>query len=151
MKHSSKTKRQPTPVRLPTPPAGGSRLRWVLLGVGLLLATGATWAVMEFVVWNRLPSDLVGKWEVVQGPPEYQDAVFEFYRSGKMVGRLNDNGNLRIMNAEVRVDENKLFITTRHPRTSEEHVSVQSIRKISDRELVVADERGGVTKMVRLP
>ena len=126
-------------------------MRWVVLGIGLLLAAGASWAVMEFVVWNNLPRELVGTGEVVQGPPEFKEAVFEFHRSGKMVGRLNDNGNLRIMNADVRVEGDKIHITTRHPRTNEEHVSVQIIRKLSDRELEVGDDRGRIIKMTRIP
>src|ERR1039457_2618563 len=152
MKHSTKNKKHSVqPQRLPTMSDPSSSLRWVVLGIGLLLAAGAAWAVMEFVVWNNLPRELVGTWEVVHGPPEYKDAVFEFHRSGKMVGRLNDNGNLRIMNAEVRVEEDKLFITTRHRRTGEENVSVQTVRKLTDRELEVADERGRVIKMARIP
>ena len=151
MKHSTKNKNQPAPpLRLPQTPRS-SPLRWFVLGLGLLLAAGGSWAFAEFVVWNRLPGELVGTWEVVQGPPEYKEAVFEFYRSGKMVGHLNDKGNLRVMNAVVRVEEDKLIITTRQPSTGEEHVSVQTIRKVSDRELVVADEGGRIMKMVRLP
>jgi uncharacterized protein (TIGR03066 family) len=135
---------------LPAKTAGGNARRWVFLGLGLLLAFAASWAFMEFVVWNKLPAELVGKWEVVQGPPKYKEAVFEFYRSGKMVGHLNDHENLRIMNADVRVEGDKMYITTRRPSTGEEHVSVQTIRTLNDRELVVADERE-IIKMVRMP
>jgi hypothetical protein len=53
------------------------------------------------------------------------------------------------MIAAVRVEENKLYITTRRPRTGEELVSVQTIRTLSDREFITADERGRVIKMVR--
>src|SRR5437773_1673120 len=106
MKHASKTKKPVArPQPSPAPPARFSPKRWAVLGLGLLIAAGVTWGIMEFVVWNKLPRELVGTWEVVQGPPEYQEAVFEFQRSGKMIGRLNDHGNLRIMNAEVRVEE----------------------------------------------
>jgi uncharacterized protein (TIGR03066 family) len=129
----------------------GNALRWVYLGLGLCISAGVTWGIMEFVVWNKLPSELVGTWEVIQGPPEFKEAVFEFHRSGKMTGRLNDKGNLRIMNAEINVEADKLHITTRHPRTNEEHVSVQIIRKLNDRDLEVSDERGRVIKMVRIP
>lgn len=129
----------------------GSIQRWVLLGLCLLCAGGGTWALLEFVVWNNLPSELVGKWDVVEGPPAYQEGVFEFARSGKMVGHLNDNGNLRVMHAEAQVEENKLVITTRHPVTGARHVSVQTIRTMNNRELVVADEQGGIIKMVRQP
>jgi uncharacterized protein (TIGR03066 family) len=156
MKHSVKAKKKhdnrPAPANpIALPQARTSPKRWAVLGLGLVLACGGTWAFMEFVIWNKLPSELVGDWEVVQGPPEYKDAVFEFYRSGKMVGRLNDRGNLRIMNAYVQVEGDKIFITTRRPSTGEEHVSVQTVRSLNDRELVVADERGEIMRMRRMP
>ncbi len=152
MKHPTKNKKHAAPQQLvPAARPRSSPMRWVVLGVGLLLAAGATWAIMEFVVWNKLPRELVGTWEVTQGPPEFKEAVFEFQRSGKMIGRLNDNGNLRIMDADVRVEGDKIHFTTRHPQTGEEHVSVQVIRKLGDRELEVDDERGKVIKMTRIP
>ena len=139
----------------PVKNAGRNGMRWIVLALGLILAAVGSWALMEFVVWNKvlwgeMPAELVGQWEVVQGPPEFKDAVFEFNRSGKMVGHLNDNGNLRVMNAEVRVEEMKLYITTRHPKTGAEHLSVQVVRKLSEREFIVADEHGTITKMTRM-
>jgi uncharacterized protein (TIGR03066 family) len=151
MTHKSNTKKHPSKSRIPVPvPRTGSpKKRWALLGLCLLLAGGGTWGFMEFVVWNKLPGELVGAWKVVQGPPEYREAVFEFHRSGKMTAGLNDNENLRVINAEVRVEGDKLYITTRRPSTGEEHVSVQTIRKLTETEFVVADERGTIMKMAR--
>jgi len=106
---------------------------------------------MEFVVWNKLPKELVGKWEVVQGPPEFAEAEFQFFPTGKIIGHFNDQGNDRPMEADVRVEEGKLYITTRRPSTGEEHVSVQTIRTLNDRQLVVADERGMIIRMARIP
>ena len=135
----------------PAKGAGGAFRRWGVRCLCLLCAGVCTWAFMEFVVWNKLPGKLVGSWEVVQGPAEYKEAVFEFYRSGKMVGRLNDNEKMRIMNAVVSVEGDKLQIKTRRPMSGEEHVSVQTIRNLSETELVVADEHGRVMKMARIP
>jgi hypothetical protein len=54
----------------PGPLQGGkfTRWHWAVLGLGLLLAAGGTWAALEFFVWNKLPPALVGKWEVQGGP-----------------------------------------------------------------------------------
>jgi hypothetical protein len=143
---------QHTPTKTVAPRQGPSSAKfWAVLGLCLAVATGGTWALMEFVVWNKLPSELVGTWEVVQGPPEYKEAVFTFYRDGKLVGRLNDKGNLRIMNAQVDVNEYKIYITTRQPSTGKEYVSVQSIRTLNEREVVVADAHGSIMKMTRIP
>ena len=148
MKHSKSKKPPAQPQRPPTAP-GFALKRWAIIGLALILVAGPTWAFMEFVVWNTLPSELVGKWVVVQGPPEYKEAGFEFHRSGKLIGQLNDNGKLRLMKAEVRVEEDKLYTTTRRPSTGEEHVSVQTIRTLNDRELVLVDEKGNIMRLAR--
>jgi hypothetical protein len=67
-----------------------------------------------------------------------------------MVGRVNDNGNLGVIRAEVRVEGDKIYSTTKHPRTGMEHVSVQTIRSLTRQELVVADEAGRVMTMARV-
>ncbi len=145
---NNKNPAQPIPAKQPG--TGASPWRWIAILAALVGTAVGSWAVMEFVVWNRLPSELVGRWEVVEGPPEYSEAVFEFFRSGALVGRLNDNGNLRIMNASVRLEDDKLYVTTRRPSTGEEHVSVQTVKTLSEREFVVADSRGKIMRMLRL-
>jgi len=151
MKHSSKNKKPVAPPQKPpTATAGSSPRRGVILVLGLLLTAGASWAFMEFVVWNKLPSALVGKWEVVQGPAIYKEAEFEFYRSGKMVGHVNENGRVGIIYATIRVEEDKMYITTHQEKTNREHVSVQTIRTLTERELIVADEQGKIMKLVRM-
>jgi uncharacterized protein (TIGR03066 family) len=155
MNKSTKSKKQPqkhVPAIPPAKGAGGNGLRmWCILAVALLITAGATLAIMEYVVWNKLPSELVGRWEVVHGPDEYKEAVFEFHRSGKLIGHLNHNGNLQMMKADVRVEADKLFITTRRQSTGEVHVSVQTITKLNERHLVVMDEVGRDMKLARIP
>jgi uncharacterized protein (TIGR03066 family) len=151
MKKTKHAKHQtPQPKQHLAPPSAGSG-RKVLIAIALLLLTaGGTWAFTEFVVWNRLPGNLVGRWEVVQGPPEYKDAVFEFHRSGKMIAYVNDKGNVGEIHADIRVEGDKIYSTSRHPRSGQEHVTVQTIRSLTDQDLIVADEAGRVTKMARM-
>jgi hypothetical protein len=152
MKNSIQAKKRnakgPTPAK-PAPLVQSSKKHWALLALCLVVACAGTWAIMEYVVWNRLPGELVGAWVVVEGPPEYHEAVFEFHRNGKMVGHLNDRENLRVMNAEVRVEADQLFITTRRPTTGEEMTVVQQIRTLNATSLVVEDERGRRLSMKR--
>ena len=125
--------------------------RWIVLGLALILTTVGAWAFMEFVVWNQLPSELVGRWEVVESDgPEYREAVFEFHRNGRMIAHINQNGQLGIINAEVRVEADKIYSTTRQPRTGKEKVTVQTIRSLTRQELVVADDAGKATRMARI-
>lgn len=137
---------KPPPPR-PTHVRSTARL-WGLAALCLFAAAG-TWAVLEFVVWNRLPGQLVGRWEVASGPPEYKDAVFEFHRSGKMIGHLNVREELRIINADIRVEGDKIFSTTRHPRTGKEITTSQTVRVLTDRQLVIEDQAGNRLTMTR--
>ena len=138
---------QPGPV---TRPSSGFGRKALLVIPLLLLAVGGTWAFFEFVVWNRLPSELVGRWEVTQGPREYKDAVFEFYRSGKMIGYLNENDKVGLIKAEIRIDGDKIYSTTRHQQTGQERTTVQTIRTLTSREFVVEDAKGIRTHMRRM-
>jgi uncharacterized protein (TIGR03066 family) len=125
-------------------------MRGLLLGVlCTLLVGGGTWALFEFVIWNVTPPELVGKWEVVESPPEYADATFEFFKNGKLIARINDHGNLRIMDARIRVEGKKIYSTTTRPTTGEELTTVLVMRTLTERKLVVEDQQGQITKMRR--
>jgi hypothetical protein len=70
---------------------GKSILRhWAVPALCLLLSAGGAWAVFEFVVWNRLPAELVGKWVVEGGAQD--GATFDFSRSGNLEAHLNNKG-----------------------------------------------------------
>jgi uncharacterized protein (TIGR03066 family) len=116
----------------------------VLAGAG---AFGGTWAFCEFVLWNRVPSELVGKWVVTEGPQE--GATFDFYRNGNLRARLNAGGREAIMEARVRVEDKKIYSTTTNPNTGQDDTKVLMIRTLTARELVVEDEQGTVMKMQR--
>src|SRR5208337_4948110 len=83
-------------------PARGSLMRRLVLGSVLLLAAAGTWAFFEFVVWNKVPSELVGKWVVTNGPDE--GGTIDFYRNGTMVATVNQGGYQGIINATIRVE-----------------------------------------------
>jgi len=141
---------QPTPIGRPS--FGFGKIAFIVISL-LLLAAGATagtWAFFEFVVWNRLPSELVGRWEVIQGPREYKDAVFEFHRSGKMIGYLNQNEKVGLLKAEIRIEGDKIYSTTHQQETGQEATTVQTIRSLTAREFVVEDPKGNRTHMRRI-
>ena len=130
---------KPTPRPMPQP-ASSARPRWLLGAFLCLLVAALTWAVFEFVVWNRLPPELVGTWVVVT-PVDQQGSTLEFSRSGKMIGHLNIKENLHIVRAMVRVEDDKLYSTTWHEQKGEKTV-MQTIRSLTASELVLEDARG---------
>jgi uncharacterized protein (TIGR03066 family) len=130
------------------PPAGFvARHKWLIMILIAMLAFGGTWASLELVVWNRLPPELVGKWVVTEGPQE--GATFDFYRSGKMVAKVNDRGKFGIINADIRIEGKTLFSTSTRPTTGEEYTSVMTIRTLTDRNLIIEDDKGMLWKMRR--
>jgi hypothetical protein len=114
--------------------------------VGLTIASG-TWALFELVVWNQLPSELVGKWVVTEGPQE--GATFDFYRTGTMVGRINADGKEAIVKARIRVEDKKIYSITTNPHTGRDDTTVLIIRTLTSTRLDVEDSQGKLLKMER--
>jgi uncharacterized protein (TIGR03066 family) len=118
----------------------------LLVCVGLLAGLG-TWVVLEFVIWNRVPAELLGKWVVQQGPQE--GATFDFYRNGTMVGKVNVGGKEAIINATIRVEDKTIYSTTQHPQTGQTDTKKLLIRTLTATQMVVEDEQGQVLNMER--
>lgn len=142
MKKNARPNALPPPVSVP-----GRFVRYLMLVACLVFAAGATWAFMEFVVWNRLPSELVGKWVVVEG--EQQGATLDFHRNGKMIGRFDNRGNLSIVDAQVAVEGDTLWVTTFHPTTKVEMKKKQIIQTLDAKELVLQDQKKRVLRLER--
>ncbi len=160
IKKGSKAPRKPPPDDHGTPGAAGAKgqgaqprpqptpsspWRWPTLVLCLVLTAGATWAVVEFVGWSRIPHALAGKW-VVQGG-EQDGATFDFHRNGTMIGRINVRGKEAIIDARVRVEGDSLLITTRNPTTQRDEVRSLKIEKLTPTQLILEDPRGVVMRM----
>lgn len=151
---------QPAPRKEPT---GAMFPRWALIVLCLLVTAGSTWAVFEFVVWNTLPAELVGKWEVTEGPQ--RGAIFNFSRNGTLEAHFQsaDPDKMNVMQASVTVEDKKLLVTTRNPNTKQNETRACLIRELTAKTLVVEFEqgekaekaekkkKGEVFKMVRVP
>jgi uncharacterized protein (TIGR03066 family) len=143
-------RRLPKAGAVPNPAAAnhtGSRRKWLTLAVVALLTFAGTWAVLERIVWARVPSELVGKWVVTEGPQE--GATFDFYRNGTMIGKVNAGGNEAVVNARVRVEGKTIYSTTTNPQTGEDDTMPLVIRTLTARNLVVEDAQGQLLKMER--
>lgn len=139
MKQSSKPK---PGKRQQNTPAGHDREtpstwpHWAIPSLCVLLATLGTWAFFEFVVWNRLPPELVGKWVVVE-PFDQDGATFDFFRSGSLKAHLNNKGNEMIVEAGVAVEDKVLLTTTRNPNTGRDETRKSVIRELTQDSLIV--------------
>jgi uncharacterized protein (TIGR03066 family) len=161
MKHASRSARI-KPAKMapknshPQPQAGSANVsvkqnssmpRWALIVVCVLLAGSATWAACEFVILTKLPSELVGKWVVVGGKQD--GATFDFSRRGTMEAHLNNNGREDVLYATVAVEGDLLLVTTPHPQTKIENTKKIKIVELTEKRLILQDERGELWKMDR--
>lgn len=138
----SKASFQKSPVNA----AGGGIQRWLLV-VALLVSAAGTWAFMEYVVWAKIPSQLVGKWVVEGGKQD--GATLDFFRDGSMVGRMNHEGMEARINARVRLDGEKLYVTSTNPNTKSDETKIQIIRTLTASRLEIEDEQGNIWRMSR--
>jgi hypothetical protein len=121
--------------------------RWTLIALCFLLVGGATWAVLELVVWTKVPRALVGQWEVTEGP--MAGGTFAFARDGTLAIHADAQGTDYIVTARVAVENKTLSMTTREPRTRQEQTRTSTIQELTATSLVLELENGQVLRMVR--
>ncbi len=148
MKSKTRKQRKSAPPRRPAPRRGPPRRGLLTLTAAMLLAAGGTWALFEYVIWNTTPAALVGTWVVVR-PVDQAGSVFEFHRNGRLIGHIDPDGNHQILDARIRVEDNKIYATTRSRTTGEELTRVLAIQKLTGKRLVLKDEPGKVIVMER--
>jgi uncharacterized protein (TIGR03066 family) len=121
--------------------------RWAWVGLFLLLAGGGTLAVSYFLIWNKLPPELVGKWEVQGGP--LSGGTFEFSRDGTLKMRHLSQGKDVALDGRVTVEGKALLLTTQNPQTRVEKTHRSMIQELTATTLILELEKGDVLKMVR--
>lgn len=144
----SRLKKQRTEAKVTHFDQGGGFLKGkLILFLALIVAGVGAWVFFEFVVWGNVPSELVGKWVVTEGPDE--GGTIDFYRKGKMVAHVNLEGKLGIIEAKIKVEDKKIIATLTNKFTGEEGTRVQTIKILDAKRLVLEDERGNLIKLKR--
>jgi hypothetical protein len=151
-KHSVKIRKPNPAIELPRKPkevksASPLLPRWATIAICVFLAGGVTWAVCEFYVFAKLPSELVGKW-VVQGGPQ-DGATFDFSRGGRLEAHFNGQGYDHPMTATVAVEDKTMFVTTLNPHTNQYETRACVMRELTANSLVVEFEKNEVFRMTR--
>jgi hypothetical protein len=137
---------RPQPVRRAWPKV--TRRQWALAALWLLLLGGGAWAALEFVVWNKLPPELVGRWQVREGP--MAGGVFDFSSRGNLEIHVLNQGRLTpLSKARVAVNDKTLLTTTYNPRSQQEETKQSAIRELTANSLILELESGEVLKMTR--
>jgi hypothetical protein len=119
---------------------------WVLLGLCLALGGLGALAVLDSLI--KIPPELVGYWEVQEGPQK--GGTFEFFRNGTMEVHLQSKKKLVTHKAHVTVRDKALVMANKDPLTREETRSESIIRELTADTLILELEKGDVLKMVRI-
>jgi uncharacterized protein (TIGR03066 family) len=124
----------------PGPRSSGllGRCALILLIVGL--TAGAAFAVFLLVLPGRIPTELVGRWSVVEG--DLRGATFEFHRDGTMIGRFRTGGKEGLIEGQAEVIDRTLHTTTRNPFTGNAETGRQTILRLTETEFVTEDSKG---------
>jgi uncharacterized protein (TIGR03066 family) len=130
------------------PRSDRTRRKWVLVIAIIAIAFVASFAVFEFVLPGKLPSELVGEWRVVGGP--MNGMTLQFKRNGTMIGKATVQGKDSEMEGQAEVAGNTLRTTTTNPFTGRPETGTQTIITLTETEFVTEDPKGTRITMQRI-
>jgi hypothetical protein len=104
--------------------------------------------LVDFVLWPRIPSELVGAWRSQGG--EVGEVTLEFQPNGAFMAYTMVNGKKGGTLATAGVEDKLLHIKSTNPRTGKEETKTHVIRSLTESELTLEDPTGVVSKFVRL-
>jgi uncharacterized protein (TIGR03066 family) len=120
---------------------------WVWLVFIVTVAGGGTLAVFQFFIWNKVPPELVGQWDVEGGP--LAGGTFDFSRNGNLEMRFKKQGKEISLKGRVSVADKTLLTTTQNLQTGHEETTTSTIRELTARTLIFELDSGDVLKMGR--
>jgi uncharacterized protein (TIGR03066 family) len=137
----------PTPQGAAAPASSKGRLALILL-VCLLGSLAVSYVVFKFFIPASVPNELVGTWQVTEGP--LRGATLEFRHDGAVIATLTIKGKKEVTTQSAKVDGKKLFLTTKDPDTKKDDTVIQTILILTDDELVIRDEDKRTYRMKRV-
>ncbi len=124
---------------------------WLLAAVCLVVAAGATYYLVDFVLWPRIPVALVGTW---QSKDSQQNVVtLEFWANGHFEARAEVGGQVGVVYGSAVTDPNddtKLLITSTDRKSGHQITKTHIIHSLTEKELMLEDPMGKVSRLVRL-
>ncbi len=136
-------------------PTGNARrprrwLVWLLACVCLVGAAAATYYLVDFVLWPRIPSALVGTWQVKGG--KQNGVTLEFRANGAFQAKAQVGGKVGAVygTAVIEPDNDKALTITSTDASGQRIKKTHIIRALTENELTLEDPTGEVSRLVRL-
>jgi uncharacterized protein (TIGR03066 family) len=130
------------------PKASRRWLVWLLAGCCLVGAGLATYYLVDYVLWPRIPRELVGKWQVSGGPQN--GVILEFQANGAFQATLMEGIKGGVVFARAEVDGHLLHIVSENRETGQQITKTHTIKKLTENELYLEDPTGSVIRHIRL-
>jgi len=158
-KKQKRKDRKKTPAAVPTnanPGAVPERkprrwFRWLLAAAFLFIAASLTYGLIDYVLFPRIPAELVGTWRVQGGPQN--GVILHFDRNGDFEARyaLGDKQGGVHARAEIdSSDHKKLRIVSTNSKTGRRMTKIHIIRSLTESEMLLEDPTGTVSRLIRL-
>jgi uncharacterized protein (TIGR03066 family) len=122
---------------------------WAIVLLLVALSGAAAYALLDYVILAKVPTELVGRWRVVSG--QMTGATFEFRRDGTMIGRMFVDGKENVLEGKAKSDGKTLRTTSTNPFTGKSETGTQTILTLTATELVTEDKNGTRVMMERVP
>jgi hypothetical protein len=127
-------------------PVKRKRRLWPLLLICLLASSVVSFVIFKYIA-PRIPRELVGTWQVVEG--DLKGATLEFRWYGTATAVEYKQGKKEIVNFSVEVDDDVIYLTTRDALGRQETLT-QTILEMTDNELIIQDADHKTYRMVRV-
>jgi uncharacterized protein (TIGR03066 family) len=125
---------------------------WLILALCLCGSTIVSFVGFKYLgpalVAPSIPEELVGTWKIATGG--MKGATLEFTWHGTAIATEHKQGKTETTHSSVKVEGNKILLTSRKDDTGEPETFVQTIVKLTGNELVIRDEDRQTYRMVRV-
>jgi hypothetical protein len=127
-------------------PTAPKRRLWLFLLLCLLGSSVASFVIFKYIA-PRIPRELVGTWQVVEG--DLKGATLEFRWYGTATATEYKQGKKETVDFSVEVDDDIIYLTTKDAFGRQETLT-QTILDLSDNELIIQDADRKTYRMVRV-
>jgi hypothetical protein len=137
--------------KLPASEAAAKPARNLRLVLVMLLLLAGAFGVSYYLfgyVLPRIPRELVGTWQVVEG--KEKGATLEFGWLGAGVAAKPVQGKKQVRESSVRVRGKRIFMTYKGSIGQEDETDILTIVKLIGDELVIRDQDQATYKLIRI-
>ncbi len=137
--HKEPARQVNQPPQEPRTPASASLRKYLFGGLLFVAAVVLGYFVVTWLLRPTLPDSIVGEWRMAGG--DIDGTRFSFARDGTFKAKLTVNGKEVEVQAHVEMHDDTLRYTILNPATGKNEIKIQTIKSLTDQEMVVEENR----------